>query len=187
MKRGKLFIIIAPSGTGKSTLIARLKNDYPQLKWSVSYTTRAPRKGEIHGLDYFFTDKVEFQKMIERELFTEWATVHGNFYGTSKSFVHEGLSRGDNLLFDLDVQGADRVLKDFRQDSISIFIAPPSIDELEKRLRGRGTDDTQVINTRLRNAESELQKKHTYDHLVFNEDLEVCYQNLKKIFAEILG
>lgn len=184
--RGKLIIIVAPSGTGKSTLIKKLLRDFPSIEWSVSHTTRAPREGEVSGKDYFFTDKATFEADIEKKAFVEWAQVHGNYYGTSKAFVEEGLQQGKVLLFDIDVQGADQLLKFYREDATAIFITPPSLQDLEARLKKRGTDRPEVIERRLRNAKKELERKHDYDKLVLNEDFEEAYVELKKIFQEIL-
>src|SRR5690606_29002189 len=137
---GKLIVVVAPSGTGKSTLIKRLKRDLPQLEESVSTTTRPKRAGERHGEAYFFVDRNDFVAMKERGEFLEWAEVHGNFYGTSKRFVEGRLQSGKDLLFDLDVQGVDNMKKAFGDRARAIFIAPPSLDELERRLRGRATE-----------------------------------------------
>lgn len=185
--KGKLIVIVAPSGTGKSTLIKRLKGDFPSLVESVSYTTRPMRPGEVHGKSYFFIEKQEFEKMIEANEFLEWANVHGNFYGTSKKFVEDSLESGKHLLFDLDVQGTDSMKNYFKEKANAIFIAPPSVEELEKRLRHRGTENTQVINLRLLNARNELLRKNDYDFLVYNEDIEAAYKNLSEITNKILN
>ena len=184
---GKLIVIVAPSGTGKSTMIKRLKAELPILLESVSFTTRPIRPGEVHGKSYFFINKEEFEKMIAQNEFLEWANVHGNFYGTSKKFVEDSLMAGKNLLFDLDVQGTDAMKAHFKEKAKAIFIAPPSVEELEKRLRNRGTETTQVINLRLLNARSELQRKNDFDFLVYNEDIETAYENLKNITLSILN
>jgi guanylate kinase len=185
--KGKLIVIVAPSGTGKSTLIKRLKSEITSLTESVSFTTRPMRPGEVHGKSYYFIGKDEFQKMINNNEFLEWANVHGNFYGTSKKFVEESLEAGAHLLFDLDVQGTDSIKSYFKDRAKAIFIAPPSVEELEKRLRNRGTENTQVINVRLLNAQNELLRKHDYDFLVFNEDIETAYTNLKNITEKIIN
>lgn len=184
---GKLIVIVAPSGAGKSTLIKKLKEEFPQLKESVSYTTRPIRQGEVEGKSYFYIDLSTFQKMKDQSEFLEWAQVHSNYYGTSKKFVEEGLKRGDDLLFDLDVQGADSFKEYFGARAKAIFIAPPNLDTLRSRLRGRGTENTQVINLRLFNASSELDRKNDYDYLVLNDEFEVAYSELKRIVLEILS
>jgi guanylate kinase len=184
---GKLIVIVAPSGTGKSTMIKRLKKDFPSLNESVSYTTRPIRSGEVHGESYFFVPKDEFIQMRSENEFLEWAEVHGNFYGTSKKFVEKSLTEGKNLLFDLDVQGTDSVKKHFGEKAQAIFISPPSVEELEKRLRNRGTETTQVINIRLMNAKKELTRKEDYDFLVYNDNIEEAYIKLCEITAKILN
>lgn len=183
---GKLIVIVAPSGSGKSTLIKRLKADYPQLIESVSFTTRAMRAGEVHGESYFFISKEEFLAKKDKGEFLEWAEVHTNYYGTSKAFVEEQLSLGRHLLFDLDVQGTDSFKNYFKDRAKAIFIAPPSVDELKNRLRGRGTDSTGVINIRLENSKTELKRKDDFDYCVVNDDLERAYSELKKIVQSIL-
>ena len=184
-KRGKLIVIVAPSGSGKSTLIKRLKKEFPMIEESVSYTTRSIRTGEIDGESYNFTDVETFLKMREAGDFIEWAEVHGNYYGTSKSFVESKLAQGSVLLFDLDVQGTDS-MKDTFDQTVAIFIAPPSVDALESRLRGRGTDSTGVINLRLMNSQRELKRKNDYDHLVVNDDLEQAYTDLSGIIRGVI-
>lgn len=186
LSSGKLIVIVAPSGTGKSTMIKRLKNDFPSLVESVSYTTRPVRAGEIHGKSYFFITKEEFLSMRDKNEFLEWAEVHGNYYGTSKHFVEKCLGEGKHLLFDLDVQGTDSMKTYFGEKANVIFISPPSVEELEKRLRNRGTEATHVINLRLLNAKNELLRKHDYDFLIYNDDIEKAYSNLKEITASIL-
>ena len=184
---GKLIVIVAPSGTGKSTMIKRLKNDIPSIVESVSYTTRPIRAGEVNGKSYFFINRETFLEMRDRNEFLEWAEVHGNFYGTSKKFVEDSLASGKNLLFDLDVQGTDSMKAYFGKKANVIFISPPSVEELEKRLRHRGTENTQVINLRLMNAQKELLRKNDFDYLIYNDDIENAYKRLYEITQEILG
>lgn len=183
---GKIIVMVAPSGGGKSTLIKRMKKDFPSLKESVSCTTRAPREGEANGVHYHFINHVDFESRIKANDFLEWAKVHNNYYGTSKQFVLDGLKSGAHLLFDIDVQGADALRSHFGSDANIIFIAPPSIAELEKRLRGRGTDNEETIAVRLKNAELELKRKNDYDHLIINDDLEKAYRQLSTIIEKIL-
>ena len=184
---GKIVIIVAPSGTGKSTLIEGLMEQYPQLEWSVSYTTRPIRPSEIHGKDYFYTDPEEFEQMIGQDSFVEWAKVHSNYYGTSKEFVDTGLKEGRFILFDLDVQGVDSFKKIYGEDAHVIFIEPPSIEELEKRLRSRGTETEAIVSERINNAKDELKRKNDYDYLVINDDIDTAKQHLIEIIGNIIG
>jgi len=186
-QRGRIIIIVAPSGTGKSTLIKRLKEEFRDLHWSVSFTTRQIRPDEVDGKHYFYISRAEFLKKRDQGDFIEWAEVHGNFYGTSKGFVESKVGHGYDLLFDLDVQGTDRMKEIYGDEADAIFIAPPSLDTLEKRLRGRGTDTNDVIRLRLDNAREELERKNDYDYLVINDELEQAYQDLKKVVVEILN
>ncbi len=183
---GKIIVICAPSGTGKSTLINRLKADHPSLEWSVSCTTRPIRANEVNGKDYHFISKEEFEKQIIENQFIEWAKVHSNYYGTSNVFVSKGLAEGRVMLFDLDVQGADSMKKIYGAKAVVIFIEPPSVEELEKRLRLRGTDSEQVILERVANARRELARKHDYDFLILNDDVEKAYHALKAAVERIL-
>jgi len=186
-KNGKIIVIVAPSGTGKSTLIDRLKKEVTELEWSVSYTTRPIRPGETHGVNYFYTNPAHFESMIAQEAFVEWAKVHTNYYGTSKQFVADGIAQGKFLLFDLDIQGADAMKKHFQEQAQVIFITPPSIEELEKRLRGRGTESEETIVLRVNNARQELTRRDDYDFCVLNDDVERAYKMLKKVVLKIMG
>lgn len=183
---GKIIVICAPSGTGKSTLINRLKDEYPELEWSVSCTTRPIRTGEINGKDYHFISTHIFEQQIKEDQFIEWAKVHSNYYGTSKVFVSKGLNEGRKMLFDLDVQGADAMKKIYGADAQVIFIEPPSVEELEKRLRTRGTDQDHVIAERVENAKRELARKKDYDFLIMNDDVDLAYASLKNAIERIL-
>lgn len=181
-----MIVICAPSGTGKSTLINRLKLEHPELEWSVSCTTRPMRAGEVNGRDYHFIPLEEFERQIRADLFIEWAKVHSNYYGTSKQFVDEGLKKGRKMLFDLDVQGADSMKKIYGKEANVIFIEPPSLEELEKRLKVRATDSDHVIKERIENARIELGRKNDYDHLIMNDDVEAAYKKLKTIVEKAL-
>jgi len=187
MAEGKIIVIVAPSGTGKSTLIKRLKAEKPEILESVSFTTRKPREGEVDGVHYNFVSREDFIAMKDEEGFLEWAQVHGNFYGTGKEFVEKQLSEGSNLLFDLDVQGTDSFKSFFAARANVIFIAPPSVTTLETRLKGRGTETEESLKIRLENAKKELQRKDDYDYCVVNDDLERAYSELVNIVEGILS
>ena len=178
---GRLFVVSAPSGAGKTTLIGHVLNRFRQLSYSISHTTRQPREKEIDGQDYFFISKDAFKEKIASNQMLEWAKVHDNYYGTSKQFVEATLKKGGSLLLDIDVQGAAQILSsDF--DPVTIFIMPPSFDALEKRLRQRGTDSKKVIATRLANARTEMKSKDKYQYILVNDDLDEAIENLASIF-----
>ncbi|WP_289020941.1 guanylate kinase [Desulfobacter postgatei] len=179
----KLFIVSAPSGVGKTTLVKELLKRYPDLVYSISHTTRAPRKGEVHGKDYFFTNNAQFMEMVESGQMLEWAQVHGNCYGTSGAFVQEQLAAGQSVLLDIDVQGGRQIM-DFGLDSVSIFIMAPSLDVIEQRLRGRGTDTEEVIRTRLENAIGEIAQKSFYTYVVVNDVLDEAVAELIAIVKQ---
>jgi guanylate kinase len=183
---GKMIVICAPSGTGKSTLLNRLKSDLPRLEWSVSCTTRPKRSGEVDARDYHFISIEEFEAQIAAGSFIEWAKVHSNYYGTSRKFIEERIVAGRSMLFDLDVQGADAMKSIYGDRAVVIFIEPPSVDVLEQRLRARGTDSHEVIQERVSNAKKELQRKNDYDYLVLNDDVDNAYQRLKDLVERIL-
>ncbi len=178
--KGLLVVVSAPSGTGKTTLCHMLLKEFENMEFSVSYTTRPPRKGEVNGKDYFFVSKEEFERMVEEGDFLEWANVYGNLYGTSKSQVLRALNEGKDILLDIDVQGALQVKKNL-PEAVLIFIMPPSFDELERRLRNRGTDSEDVIKRRLETAKEEIKKAVYYDYIVVNDVLEVAFDKLKSI------
>ncbi|MBF0225043.1 MAG: guanylate kinase [Desulfobacterales bacterium] len=180
-KQGRLFIISAPSGAGKSTLIKAILKDFPLIKYSISHTTRKPRKGENEGIEYFFIGKEEFKKMIEKNLWAEWAEVHDNYYGTSIKYIEDNINSGTNILLDLDVQGAINLMKKY-PDSITIFIMPPSMEELKRRLESRGTDTPETIAKRLFNAKEEISHKDLYSHIIINDDLN---ESIKKITSVV--
>ncbi len=184
-KTGRLFVISAPSGAGKSTLCRRLKAACPELKYSVSTTTRAPRPGETDGVEYFFISKEAFTDQINENAFVEWAEVHGHFYGTSARFLETAIADGISLLLDIDVQGMRQLIGRFAH-AVTIFIAPPSMDVLESRLRSRGTDSEAVIQTRLQNAVDELAAMHEFQHIIMNDDLETAAAELIALVKDCL-
>jgi len=179
---GTLFVISAPSGAGKTTIIKAVMPRFPNLNYSISHTTRQPRPGEVHGKDYFFVAPGDFKAMVEAGQMLEWAEVHGNCYGTAKAFVMEKLAGGESILLDIDVQGAGQVM---RSDlaMTSIFIMPPCLDALEERLRARGTDSAEVIRRRLDNAKQEIEQRFAYDHVVVNDVLEDAMTGLCRILS----
>lgn len=184
--KGKLFIVSAPSGAGKTTLIREVLGRFNTLSYSISHTTRQPREKEVHGEDYFFVDPEAFEEMIRQGRMLEWAKVHDNYYGTSKAFVEETLEKGRSLLLDIDVQGARQIM-DAGMNAVTIFILPPSLEVLEQRLKGRGTDTEEVIRTRLKNALTEMEQKDFYRHKLVNDDLAQAVEEICSIFQAELG
>ena len=182
---GKLIIFAAPSGAGKSSLIKKIiKDSENNLELSVSATTRLPREGETHGEDYFFINEKEFNELKSNQAFLEFAYVHGHQYGTIKSFVDEKLKDGINVILDIDVQGFTQIQKAIIKDIISIFIIPPSLDELKKRLVLRGLDSNDAIDKRLENARKELQQAENFDYLVLNDDFNMAYNEITSIIFD---
>ena len=178
--KGKLFVITAPSGAGKSSLIQAVLKEDPSLKLSISYTTRSPRPGEQDGREYHFVDDAEFLAMRSRGEFLESAEVHGYRYGTAKQVIRNALSRGHDLLLEIDWQGA-RQVRELHPDCVGIFIVPPSVDELERRLRARGQDTESVIQRRLANAREELTHAGEFKYRIINKDFEAAKGELSQI------
>ncbi|MFH2060752.1 MAG: guanylate kinase [Pseudomonadota bacterium] len=183
---GKLFVVSAPSGAGKTTLIQHVLKRFPALSYSISSTTRSPRKTEKEGRDYFFISPEEFEKKIEQGQWLEWAKVHDNYYGTSKQIVQTCLSRGESLLLDIDVQGAAQVMAS-DLDPVTIFIMPPSIEVLARRLENRGTDTREVIEKRLKNAIAEMEQSKRYQYQLINDDLDTAISRMIRIFEICLA
>ncbi len=180
MAHGTLFIVTAPSGGGKTSILKRILVAVPNISFSVSHTTRPPRAGEQEGIDYYFIDREGFEKMRDAGDFLEWAEVHGNLYGTSRSAVTDRLETGQDIILDIDVQGAGQV-KARLSESRAVFILPPSWQELEKRLAGRGTDTSETISLRLSNARKEILHMEWFDHIIINDDIDQAVDLLKSI------
>ncbi len=171
--KGQLFVISAPSGAGKTTIVKALRQRYQDLAYSVSHTTRLPRKGEIEGKDYHFVSKTDFERMKKEGSFVEWAEVYGNLYGTGFSTLEEKLSAGSDILLDLDTQGGRNIRNRFPY-SVLIFLLPPSLKTLQDRLKKRATDSEEVINGRMREAVCDIRNCSWYDYLIINDDLETA-------------
>ncbi len=179
-RRGRLFVLSGPSGAGKGTVRKEVFRRVEGLFFSISCTTRSPRPGEVDGVDYRFISREDFVRRIEAGEFLEWAEVHGNLYGTLWSDVENTLSSGRDVVLEIDVKGAFQVMKRCK-DTVSIFLAPPSTEELERRLKNRGSEDEVTIALRLKNALSEMAEADKYDHLVVNDDLEHAVEDLERI------
>jgi guanylate kinase len=178
---GNLLVVSAPSGAGKTTILRQILAKVPKLAFSVSHTTRPPRPGERHAIDYFFVKQEEFLEMRDRGAFLEWAEVHSNFYGTSKAAVAEQLARGIDIVLDIDVQGARQVREQSEWRTVSIFIAPPSMAELERRLTMRNTEDLESVRLRLANAARELAEMARYDYVVVNDRFEEAVDGVRAV------
>ncbi len=175
--RGRLFIISGPSGTGKTSLCSAVLKRFPGMLFSVSYTTRNPRNGEQNGIDYYFIKKKEFEDKIKSGKWAEWAEVHGNYYGTSAQLLGKWLDSGHDILLDIDVQGTIRLIDQY-PESVTIFIMPPSIEKLKRRLKGRNTDCSEIVAKRLENAQIEMAKKDLYLHVIINDRLQEAVEQL---------
>ncbi|MFW5733649.1 MAG: guanylate kinase [Oceanidesulfovibrio sp.] len=177
---GIALILSAPSGAGKTTLVKRLTSEFNSFAYSVSYTTRQPREGEQHGVDYHFVSMERFEELAAQGFFAEWARVHGNCYGTPMSAVVANMQQGSDVLFDIDVQGA-LSLKRWLAGAY-VFILPPSREALVERLAGRGKDSDDVVVTRMRNAAGEIAMAKEFDYLVVNDDLDTAYDQLRAVY-----
>jgi guanylate kinase len=183
LQKGHLFVITAPSGTGKSTIIEMVRGNLGEVYYSISHTTRAPREGEANGVHYHFVSRQAFEKMIQAGEFIEWAVVYDQLYGTSASAVESALSSGKDILLDLDIQGALEVKRQFSESTL-IFIFPPSLEVLKERLQNRSMRDDTNIELRMKRAEEEISKCKDYDFLIVNNDLE---QSVKEVEAIIIS
>jgi guanylate kinase len=181
LQPGILLVLSAPSGTGKTTLARRLLTEQQDAIFSISVTTRQPRGREQHGVDYQFVDVASFQDRIERGEFVEWAEVHGHFYGSSQAVVEEARAKRGVAIFDIDVQGG-QAIKRKHPDTVLVFVLPPSMEELERRLRERGTDADETIRRRMLAARSEIERGvATYDYIIVNDDIERAFQELRAV------
>jgi guanylate kinase len=178
--RGNLYIVSAPSGSGKTTLLQHLLRSFDDLKFSVSHTTRAPRQGEKEAVDYYFTDRTTFMRMVDRGEFLEWAEFNGQLYGTTRAFVEEQIGAGRDVILDIDVQGAKQVKNTIR-DATAIFVLPPSFEELKRRLTDRMLESDDVVRRRLEIAKREILYYRDYDYIIINDILENSIRLLESI------
>ena len=182
MTSPRLFVLAAPSGAGKTTLVHALTRNHPELRFSISYTTRPQRRNEANGVDYLFVDVPEFERLRADDALLEWATVFDNLYGTSREQVEKHLADGHNVILEIDWQGAEQV-RESMPECRSVFILPPSRDELERRLRDRRTDTEEVINRRLRDALSDMSHWDEFDYVIVNDDLDRAVADLEAVIA----
>ncbi|MCB2088877.1 MAG: guanylate kinase [Sphingomonadaceae bacterium] len=180
-RRGLMFVLSSPSGAGKTTIARKLLAADPGIGMSVSVTTRPMRPGEVEGKDYHFTDRTSFDRMVEEGEFLEWAEVFGNCYGTPKAQIKAGLKAGQDFLFDIDWQGTQQLYQRMEVDVVRVFLLPPSIEELEHRLRSRGTDSEEVIAGRMARARAEISHWDGYDYVVVNDDIDACFAKVHGI------
>jgi guanylate kinase len=176
-----MFVLSSPSGAGKTTIAHRLLQEDGEIAMSISVTTRPIRPGETDGLDYSFTDRAQFEAMIERDEFLEWAEVFGHLYGTPKAQIRAGLKEGQDFLFDIDWQGTQQLYQRMETDVVRVFLLPPSIGALEARLRARGTDSEEVIASRMDRARFEISHWDGYDYVVVNDDIQSCFEQVHGI------
>lgn len=190
-KKGAILIISGPSGCGKSTLLKEVYKNIDNYYFSISTTTRAPRVGEVNGIDYFFVSKEEFEEDIKNNDFLEYAKVHDNYYGTSLKPINKALEEGKLIIFDIDVQGHEIVRNKINALVTSVFITTPSLNVLEERLNSRNTDSLEIIEKRIKNAKAEVEFFQDYDYLIINDDLQtaakelVCIANITRIKTKL--
>lgn len=184
IEAGTLFVVAAPSGAGKSTLVNALLEREPTISLSVSHTTRPPRPGERYGRHYYFVERGEFEREIAEDIFLEHAEVHGNLYGTSRTTVQALLAQGRDVLLEIDWQGAEQIRRS-KPDCVSVFILPPSRAELERRLRGRGSDSAEVIERRLHNSRGEIAHADQFDYILINDAFEQALGDLQAIVRAV--
>jgi guanylate kinase len=182
-RRGLMFILSSPSGAGKTTISRMLLEQDRRLRMSVSATTRSPRPGEIDGRDYHFVDQAEFDRRVREGDFLEWAHVFGHSYGTPKAEVKAGLKDGKDYLFDIDWQGTQQLYQKLERDVVRVFLLPPSIEELRRRLTSRGTDSAEVIAARMERAKAEISHWDGYDYVIVNDDIDICFAKVVQILA----
>ncbi len=178
---GKLFVITGPSGVGKGTILERFFEDNKNIIYSISQTTRKPRPGEVHGVNYFFVSKEEFEKSIENDELLEWAKYSDNYYGTKKAFVLKALQKGADVLLEIETKGAQKIMEKF-PDCITVFFTPPNLDELEKRLRGRKTEDEASIKKRMDTVKEELELSTIYKYTIENDEVENALSKLQAVY-----
>ncbi len=187
MFKKKLIVLSSPSGGGKSTLANYLMTLYPEIRFSVSCTTRKIREGEVHGKDYFFLTKEEFEEKVANGEFAEYEQIFGNYYGTLKSEIKKHLNSGNSILFDVDVKGAVSLRRNFPDDTLLLFIYPPSFEELQRRLEKRSTESPEELYTRLERAKEELEYKELFDHSILNDVLQTAFNDLEEVIKENLS
>ncbi|WP_114521689.1 guanylate kinase [Altererythrobacter sp. ZODW24] len=180
-RRGMMFILSSPSGAGKTTMSQKLLMADEEIKLSVSATTRPPRKGEVNGIDYHFVSDAQFDEMVEKDEFYEWAHVFDNRYGTPKGYIRQGLKQGQDFLFDIDWQGTQQLYQKDQQDAVSVFLLPPNLTALRSRLETRGLDSAEVIDGRMKRARDEISHWAEYDYVVINDDVDECFVKVREI------
>ena len=181
---GVNIVLSSPSGAGKTTITKKLSQKYPNIRISISHTTRKPRPNEIDGVDYFFVNGDEFEKLIKKDNFYEYAKIFNNYYGTSKKLVEDFIKKDFDVVFDIDWQGTKKLSQFKELNLIKIFILPPNKLELEKRLINRNQDTNQTVDQRLKQYESDIKHWHDYDYIVINNDLETCFNQIEKIIEK---